>query len=252
MTAFPARTAQHQGNRLLARMTRAERTMVMGAAQQVELPPGTALFTPGELIRHVYLPETGLVALLADLPDAGALGVGLVGRDGLVGLPALLGDPVAGLRPVVQVDMAAHRIEAATLLLLADGSRNLRTLLRQYSMVMLAQASHAAACNAAHGLEHRAARWLLSAADRIGPHIPMTQEQLAVMLGARRPTMNLVLQQLRRSGLVRNARSQLAIADRAALEAAACPCYQRIREAQERLFPGAFAVAPGPRAANPP
>lgn len=238
---IPARSANvPAGNRLLAAMTRAERALLVQAAEPFRFAAGTDLFAPGQESRHVYLPDSGLVSLLADLPDAGRVEVGLVGREGLVGLPVLLGDPVTGLRATVQVPTHGHRIEAATWLLLADGSRNLRSLLRRFAMAMLAQASHGAACNAVHALEQRAARWLLSVADRVGPNIPITQEYLAGMLGARRPTVNLVLQQLRRSGHIRHARGQLAIADRAALEAAACPCYRLIREAHERLFPDAF------------
>ncbi|MDO9709074.1 Crp/Fnr family transcriptional regulator [Paracraurococcus lichenis] len=233
------------GNALLAMMTRAERVMVLRAAEPVSYPAGHVLAVPGEPIRHVYLPDAGLVSLLADLPEEGMLEVGLIGREGLVGLPALLGDPVASLRAMVQIASHGRRIEAATLQMLADGSRNLRSLLRQFSMLMLAQAAHGAACNAAHPLEQRIARWLLSVADRVGPNLPLTQDHLAAMLGARRPTVNLMLQQMRRAGLVRHARAQLAIADRAALEATACPCYHRLRAVQERLFPGRLGEVPG-------
>lgn len=228
------------GNRLLAAMTRAERSLVLGAARPVALPAGSTVFSTGEVVRQVLFPDSGLVSLLADLPDAEPVEVGLIGREGLVGLPALLGDPTASLRAVVQVGLRGQQLEAATLLLLTDGSRNLRNLLRQYTMAMLVHTARCAACNAAHPLEKRAARWLLSVADRVGPNIPITQDDLATMIGARRPTVNLVLRDLRRAGLIRHARGQVAIADRAALEEAACPCYRLIREAHDRLFPGAF------------
>jgi CRP-like cAMP-binding protein len=230
-------------NRLLGAMTRAERALVLQAAQPVSYEVGEVLFTADQEIRQVYFPESGLISLLADLPGEEAIEIGLVGREGLVGLPALLGDPVARARAMVQVATQGHCIEVATLALLAEGSRNLRLTLRQYTLAVLTHVARIAACNVAHPLEQRAARWLLQVADRVGPHIPITQEFLALMLGARRPTVNLVLRNLRAAGLVRQARGQLAIAERTALEAAACPCYGIIRRAHERVFPNAFLAA---------
>jgi CRP-like cAMP-binding protein len=221
-------------------MTRAERALLDRSGEPVGFPAGATLFAPGEEIHHVFFPETGLVSLLALLPDAEPVEVALAGCEGLVGLPALLDDALAGLQAVAAVATQGLRVEAAPLRLLADGSRNLRSLLRRYTVACLAQAAQNTACVGAHPLERRMAGRLLALADRLGPHIPVTQEHLATMLGARRPTVNLVLRQLRAAGLVHQARGQLAIADRAALEAAACPCYRLARATHERLLPGAF------------
>jgi CRP-like cAMP-binding protein len=219
-------------------MTRAERALLAQMAEPVDLALGATLFAPGERIEHVIFPDSGLVSLVLELPDGARAEVGVVGPEGLVGLPALLGEPTSLLRAVVQVSGRGHRAAVAPLQLLADGSRNLRDLVRRCSMASLAHASLTAACNAAHPLERRTARWLLGVRDRVGPGFPITQEYLAIMLGTRRPTVNAVLQTFRTAGLVRLARGWIAVTDSAGLEAAACPCYRAGREALERLLPG--------------
>lgn len=224
-------------------MTSAERALVEGLATPVDLIPGQDLFRPGERIEHVVFPDTGLVSLLAEAPDGARAEIGMVGREGLVGLPALLGEPCAHLRAVVQVRGRGRRVGVPALRMLADGSRNLRDLVRRYAMASLIQAGLAAPCIAAHPLERRAARWLLAAQDRVGAGFPMTQERLAASLGARRPAVNAALGNLKAAGLVRHARGLIAVADRAGLEAASCPCYRSGRAALERLLPGGFGVA---------
>jgi CRP-like cAMP-binding protein len=216
-------------------MTRAERGLL--APEEIELALGAVLFAPGERIEHVVFPDGGLVSLVVELPDGARAEVGAAGREGLVGLPALLGEPVSAVRAVVQVPGRARRVGAGALRTAADGSRNLRELVRRWSMASLAHAELAAVCNATHPLERRAARWLLGVQDRVGPGFPITQEYLAVMLGARRPTVSAVMQSLKAAGLIRTARGQVAVADRAGLEAAACPCYRAERERLERLLP---------------
>ena len=188
------------------------------------LARGQTLIASGEEVSHLLLPESGLVSLLLELPDGTATEVGLVGREGIVGLPALLGEPVSPFRAVVRVPGQAQRISVAELRLLADRSANLRDLIRRQALAALLQAATNAACHAAHPLDRRAARWLLAAADRVGPGFPLTQEELAVSLGARRPTVNGVLSAFRDAGLIRQSRGQVAVADPAGLEARSCAC----------------------------
>jgi CRP-like cAMP-binding protein len=241
------------GNHLLAAMTRAERELVLRAATRVDLPAGTTLYAPGDRIGHVFLPESGLVSLIADMEGEDGVEVGLIGREGLVGVAALLGGSVAEVRALVQVAGTALRVEVSAFATLAEGSPNLRGLVRRHTAAMLAHVARNAACNAAHPLERRTARWLLSVADRVGPGFALTQDLVAIMLGARRPTVNQVLKVLREAGLIRCARGQIAISDRAGLERACCSCYAAQRALERRLFPGALgqggAPEDGPRPA---
>ncbi len=232
------------GNRILAAMTRAERGLIAEATEPVRLVPGATLLSPGERIDHIVFPESGLVSLAIEMPGGTVAEVGMIGREGMVGLQALLGEPVALVRAIVQVPGEGYRVAAAPLTSLADGSRNLRGLVRRQAMAALIHASYSAACNAAHPLEHRIARWLLGVQDRVGPGFPITQDYLATMLGARRPTVNAMLRNLKTAGLVRYARGRIAVIDRAGLEGAACPCYRAERAALDRLLDGPGA-APG-------
>ena len=242
-TVFPRSAPDVVGNRFLAALSRTERALVQGTAEPVDLPAGATLFVPGDEVRHVIFPAVGLVSLIIDIPGENGIEVGLVGREGVVGLHALLGDAAASVRAVVQVGGHGHRVEAAQLSRWARNSHNLHGVLMRCACAALLQASCTAACNAAHPLEQRTARWLLSVADRVGSGFPITQDFLAAMLGARRPTLNRVLVGLRQSGLIRSMRGHVAVADRARLEAASCPCYWMARRGQERLFPGSFGKA---------
>ena len=244
MAIVAPRSEPHvSGNRFLAALSRPERALALGAAESVELPAGATLFVPGDEVRHVVFPAAGLVSLIIDTPGENGVEVGIVGREGVVGLHALLGDAVTSVRAVVQVRGHGHRVETAPLSRWARNSQNMHGVLMRCACAALLQASCTAACNAAHPLEQRTARWLLSVADRVGSGFPITQEMLAAMLGARRPTLNRVLVNLRQAGLIRHARGHVAVADRARLEAVSCPCYWMVRQKQERLFPGSFSKA---------
>jgi CRP-like cAMP-binding protein len=229
-----------EGNRLLAALTRAEQALLAPETEPVEFRLGATLYAPGKPVGHILFPDSGLVSLMAELEDGGRIEVGLVGREGLVGLTALLGAPVAEFRAVVQVPGRGRRIACRALRSAADGSHNLRDLVRRYAAARLMHAGRTAACNASHELAYRAARWLLLVQDRVGPGFPMTQEFLASMVGARRPTVNAVLRQFQGAGLLRCTRGRIAIADRTGLEAAACPCYRAECAALKRLLPGGF------------
>lgn len=222
-------------NQVLAALTPGERMLLSGLAEPLALVPGMELLRPGEPIGHVVFPETGAVSLFLDTPGGAAAEVGLAGPEGVVGLPVLFGMPLSPFRAVVQVAGIAHRVPVPPLALLAENSRNLRQVLRRQVMAALLQASFAGACAAAHPLEARLARRLLALEDRLGPGFVLTQERLAEMLGARRPTVNAALGRLRVGGLIRQARGRILVTDRAGLEAASCPCHATEREALSQL-----------------
>lgn len=231
------------GNRLLAALSRAERALLAGALRAVTLRRGQVLLAPGEETAALILPEGGLVSLLLELPPWPGREVGLVGREGVVGLSALLGEPRSPFRAVVRIGGPAQRVGTAELRLLADRSANLRGLVRRLALAALLDAAAAAACHGAHPLEGRLARWLLTAADRVGPGLALTQEDLASSIGARRPSVNLVLAGFRDAGLVGLSRGRLAVLDAAGFAARACPCL-----AAARSLPG----WPAPGGASPP
>ncbi len=231
----------HDGNRLLAALSPVERKTLERLLAPVDLLPNQALVAPDSLVDAVYLPCAGtVVSLRAALPDGPEAEVGLVGAEGLVGLTALLGGAAASSGAVVLVGGRALRMPAGVLRARSNASFPLRDLLGRYAAARLAEAARRAACAASHSLPRRAASWLLAMRDRAGPGFPATQERMAEALGARRPTVNAALQEMRAAGLVRFARGRVAVSDPDGLAAAACPCHAAVRGAYEKLLPLSF------------
>ena len=159
-------------------------------------------------IDEVFFLESGLAFLTADTRDHGLVEVGTTGRDGFVGLPALLSpEPVSVHRAFVQMPGRAHRLRASVLRDMAEALPTLRDRCLRYVQVMLMQNSQIAACNARHELPERLARWLMMSRDRIdGDDLPMTQEFLSAMLGVRRAGISVVANALQAQGLIRQSR----------------------------------------------
>jgi CRP-like cAMP-binding protein len=232
-------------------MSQVERGLLAHVTAPVMLPRGHTLVASGEELAEVVLPDSGLVSILVEPPEGGTIEVATIGREGVVGLAGLLGAPVSPVRAVVRVAGAGHRIGLPELRSVIDRSPALRDLIRRQAAAMLAQAGIAVACMATHALDRRAARWLLAAADRVGPGFPLTQEELATSLGARRPSVNAALGALREAGLIRQARGLIGVADRPGLEARACSCHAVLRLQLDRLLrAGAGAAEPRPSSAR--
>jgi CRP-like cAMP-binding protein len=225
------------GNRLLAALPRLDLALLAREFEPIGFAPGQSLRAPGQPIGRVVFPDSGVISLVAEPADGERAEVGLVGREGLLGLPALLGQPEAGLRWLVRVGGGGRAIRADALRARMLVSYALRDLLHRCTAAGLAEARQGAACTALHPLPRRLAGRLLALEDRMGPGFALSQASLAETLNARRPTVSTELQGLRRAGLIRQARGRIAIADRRGLEALACPCHAAAREARRRLLP---------------
>ena len=199
---------------------------------RVQLVNGQILHEVGERIEHVYFVERGLVSLVAMSDDADTqTEVGLIGRESLVGLSALLGsEAVSFSRAIVQMPGSAHRMTVQALHDSVGVMPVLRRRLFQALNVALAQTVQTAACNSRHDLPQRLARWLLTAHDRVdGDELVLTQASLATMLAVWRPGVTTVLGALQKVGAVAQRRGCILIRNRLALEAAACGCYKRVQ-----------------------
>ena len=228
------------GNDLLSMLPPAELSHLRPVLTNVRLVNGQTLHEAGERIGQVFFVQHGFVSMVAEA-DGGNPGteVGLVGREGMVGLPVLL-DPraVSFNRAMVQMPGAAHRMPAQALHD-AEALPVLRRLLSQALQVSMAQVSQTAACNSRHPLPQRLARWLLMAHDRVdGDDLAITQEFLSIMLAVRRSGVTLALQALLATGAIRTGRGRVTVHSRAALEAAACGCYGRVRAFTEGVEAG--------------
>jgi CRP-like cAMP-binding protein len=195
------------------------------------------LQTPGEPMSAVYFPESGWVSMLAYMEDGDAAEVGLIGREGMVGLPVLLGADSDDIEGMIQCPGTMLRMEVGAFRQALDQQPSFRTLLLRYALVHHSQLARTAACNGRHQIEQRLARWLLMAHDRAEDDtFPMTHEFLAMMLGVRRAGVTVAAGLLRKAGMIRYEAGQMEVTDRPGLESVACECYGVVRRNSERLF----------------
>jgi CRP-like cAMP-binding protein len=195
------------------------------------------LLEADEPIGAAYFIETGIVSYLNYLEGGDALEVGLIGSEGMVGLPLILGVDSASFGAMVQMEGMALRIGPAALRQAFNESEALRTRLLRYMQALHVQVSQTAVCNKHHSLEERLTRWLLMAHDRAGEdQFPMTHEFMSLMLGVRRAGVSVTANVLKQAGLIHYKNGRMTILDRPGLEDAACECYGTVQRHFEQLL----------------
>lgn len=217
-------------NDLLAALPRAEYRQILKRLEPVTLTFGEVLFETGDTIDYVYFPGVSLVSLLTVVDHHLALEVGLVGREGLVGVPLALGIGVSSVRALVQGGGVALRMKSAHFLADLRHSLHMQRALSLYIHKLMAQIAQTAACNRFHQVEERLARWLLMTRDRVqSDSFLMTQEFLSHMLGVRRVGVTKAAGELQKRKLIEYSRGHIRLLDPSGLEAAACSCYLVVR-----------------------
>jgi CRP-like cAMP-binding protein len=224
-------------NHLIERLPRKDRERLLALAQQVPLVMGEVLYRTGETTRHVYFPLDGFISLIAPIDAEPSIEVGMVGREGMLGVQVVLGVGKVPLHALVQGPGSAWRIGTSAFRgELATGAA-LRRVLGQYVYVLMCQLAGAAACLRFHEIGPRLARWLLMSQDRAhADHFHVTHEFLAYMLGVRRVGVTAAAGALHRRGLIDYRRGELTVVDRCGLEAAACDCYADDRKVYADLL----------------
>jgi CRP-like cAMP-binding protein len=229
----------HSSNLLLASLPPENMAALVPHLGVVQLPQEKVLFEAGDTIKAVYFPHTGIVSIVVDLGSGEMIETAMIGRDSLVGGSAAIDDDIALNRAVVQVAGVASVVAVGTFRGLAQQSYTFNAILARHRQFILAQAQQSAACNAAHTLEARLSRWLLRCHDLLGSDdIPLTQEFLAEMLGARRTSVTLVAGTLQQAGLIRYRRGHIWVTDAEGLRESACECYESIKAQGKRLLAG--------------
>ena len=224
-------------NHLLAALPSGVLTQLLPRMQPVALDLREVLHAPEAPVEAVHFVEAGWVSMVARLEDGLSAEVGLVGREGMVGLPLVFGVEAAGVEGLVQGPGTALRMEAGAFRRALDEHPAFRALLFRYGEFMRAQVTQTAACNGNHGLEQRLARWLLMSHDRAGSdHFPMTHEFLAVMLCVHRPSVTVAARLLQRAGLIRYGNGIITVVDRPGLEAATCECHGVVKRQYHKLL----------------
>jgi CRP-like cAMP-binding protein len=214
-------------NHILSRLSADDMALLQPHLEPVALSLRQVLETPNTPIKHNYFIEYGLVSIVASNKHK-RLEVGLIGCEGLTGLPIVLGNDRSPNETFVQVEGDAHRISADKLRRAILKSRSLENALLNFAHDFLNQTSRTALSNGTATLEERLARWLLMANDRLrGDEVPLTHEFLSLMLGVRRAGVTIALHYLERRGLLELSRKRILIKDRAGLKAAANGTYHQ-------------------------
>jgi CRP-like cAMP-binding protein len=224
-------------NRLLATLPNKERRHLLGNCDTVELVFAETLSRPGEPIRYVYFPTDSVISLAIPIDGDVGLEVELIGNEGMLGIPLMLGVDISPFNALVQIPGPALRITAPWFLLQLEQSPALQDRLKHYLYVLIRQLAQTAACNRFHVVEKRLARLLLMTRDRAhSDQFRITHELLADMLGVRRVGVTKAAGTLQQKQLISYHRGNLRIHDIAGLEAVSCGCYQADKETYDRVM----------------
>jgi len=228
--------AQARGsNRVLANIPTKEYRRLQANLEPVKLKFGQVLYEPGKPIQRVYFPVDCLISLLTAVDRRRTLEVGVVGNEGMAGMPFILGMGVSGVRAIVQGEGLALCMASGPFRIEFKRNVPLQEGLYRYTYALMAQISQTAACNRFHDAEQRLSRWLLMTHDRIGSdEFPLTHEFLAHMLGLRREGVTEAASELKRRKLITYSRGKIQILDLKRLKASSCSCYQIVKKVFDR------------------
>ena len=224
-------------NRILNRLPHADIERLLPSLEAVSLVAGERLAETGETARFVYFPENSIISYQADMQDGKSAEVGMVGKDGVAGLPALFGSRPAVHSLTVTVGGSALRLRREVLDQELSRGNGLQQTLSPYVGDYVTQVAQRAACAILHRMEQRFAVWLLMVTDRLDSEVvEITQERIAHHLGVRRAGITVVAHELQLLGAISYTRGNMRIVDRRLLEKVACECYGLVRSEYERLM----------------
>lgn len=227
-------------NRLLRSLAPQDLAQLIPELEVVSLKPQRILHHARVPIEHVYFIESGLVSVLSSTDGVKhGVGVWLIGREGMVGISAVLGMEASPHRRIVQSEGSALRMRVTDLRSAMDDLPSLRPVLLRYVNGVLVQAGQSGVCNASHSLSQRLARWLLMVHDHLDcVDLPVTHAAIAKMLGARRASITEGIHILAKNNVIAQGRRLIRIVDRERLEHLSCSCYRTMRiEFERHLLP---------------
>lgn len=225
-------------NRILMALPESAYQRLASQLEEVKLSQGEILYSAKEAIEYAYFPIGTAISLVSMMENGSTTEICLVGREGMVGLPIVLGDNVSIHLAIAQISGNAIKINASAIVQEFARGEELQKLLLLYMKARLTAIGQISACNCQHAIEKRLSRWLLSVSDGIDrSDFTITQESMANMLGVRRSGINTAASILQQAGIIGYSRGYINILNRQALEANACECYQLIQNEFSRLFP---------------
>lgn len=218
-------------NRLLRTIPRNEYERLLPKLENVALIFDTVIFEQRETIKHVYFPDSGVISLIGSDGNGSSLEIGLIGSEGMVGLPVFLQAKTSYSKAIVQGNGTAMRMKVRDFDTACRNGATLPKLLLRFAHSMFVQTSQSSICYGFHVVSERLARWILMMSDRMKTgEYQMTHEFLSNMLGVRREAVTKAAGLLQKKGLIRYSRGQLVIMDRLGLESAACKCYAIVHD----------------------
>jgi CRP-like cAMP-binding protein len=217
-------------NRLLLALPSRNLKRLMPELEQIRCQRAQVLMNTDSALDHVYFPDSGVVSVVAVYADGSIIEMATIGREGCSGVQAILGAKRSSVQLLVQIPGSAAKMSRAAFTRAIQSMPSFRSVMDAYVQAFLEQVMVSVACNGAHSLKHRLARWLLMMRDRSdGDALLITQSLLAEMLGVQRPTITNAFRELEASGLIEPGRRQVRILDRQGLTKASCECYQLVR-----------------------
>ncbi len=218
-------------NRILSALSVKTYQNILPKLDRTALIFADIIYQPDAVIHDVYFPESGIISLLSAVEVHSMIEVGIVGNEGMVGLPVFLGVKTSNTLAVIQGTGFASKMSAKDLLDECNRDNELPRLLQRFTHSLMTQISQSAACNRFHQIESRLARWLLMTHDRMqADEFQITQEFLSNMLGVRREAVNKSATKFQQQHLISYIRGNLTVLDRKGLEELTCSCYQIIKK----------------------
>jgi CRP-like cAMP-binding protein len=229
-------------NRLLLALPPRNLKRLLPELERIPCEREQVLLDADSSLDAVFFPDSGVVSVVAVYADGSIIEMATVGREGCTAIQAVFGAKRSSVRLYVQIPGSAARMSRAVFNRAMKSMPAFRALMFAYTQSFLEQVMVSVACNGAHSLKERLARWLLMMRDRTDDDgMPLTQDLLAEMLGVHRPSITKVARELDRSGLIERGRKQVTVLDRQGLIAASCECYQLVRERVSALLPKTYA-----------
>ncbi len=217
-------------NRLLLALPSSNLKQLIPELEYIHCQRGEILMNADSSLDHVFFPDSGVVSVVAVYADGCVIEMATIGREGCTDVQAVFGAKRSSVRLLVQIPGSAAKMSRAAFTRAMGSMPSFRTLMYAYVQAFLEQVLVSVACNGAHSLKERLARWLLMMRDRGDDDtLEITQNLLAEMLGVQRPTITNAFRELERAGLIARGRRQVTILDRKGLMAASCECYQLVR-----------------------
>lgn len=233
-------------NQILGKLSAEEYEQLSPYLEPVTFRLGDVLYYPQDPTTHVYFPNNGTLSIISTFEDGGSIEVGVIGNEGMFGINVVLGSITTLHQALVQLSGDGLRVPADVIRREFKRGGRLHDLLLRYTQALIIQISQTAACNRAHPLEGRLARWLLMTHDRaIMDDLELTHEFIAVMLGTRRAGVTVAAGKLQDEGLIKYRRGHVQIVNRQGLEKITCVCYHVVKKEFDRLLGNGYALPNG-------